>query len=142
MNILFICIGNTCRSVMAEYIAKRVLPSTIYIESAGVESGNGDYYQQHTVDVINEKLELDLMRLPAKNISTLNLGKFDKLYVLDKSMWSKLRKRKSFKIHRSKMYCFHVDDPYENDIQVYRDTFNSIMEIIVNIVRKDLLNEE
>ena len=36
-KILFLCTGNSCRSQIAEGIAKDIFDSTYYIESAGTE---------------------------------------------------------------------------------------------------------
>lgn len=38
MNILFVCRGNTCRSVMAEFIAKRFLAESHVLHSVSVQS--------------------------------------------------------------------------------------------------------
>ncbi len=35
-SLLFVCVGNTCRSVLAEHIAKRLFGPTTRIESAGI----------------------------------------------------------------------------------------------------------
>jgi protein-tyrosine-phosphatase len=108
-----------------------------YIESAGVESGRENFYQPYAIDVINETFNTDLKQLPSKNINDVDLSSFDKLYVLDKGMWEKLRNRKSLKHLKGKLFCYHIDDPFENDEQVYRDTFDDIMKLIIRLAKKD-----
>lgn len=36
LSLLFVCVGNTCRSVLAEYIAKRLFGPPTRVESAGI----------------------------------------------------------------------------------------------------------
>ncbi len=53
-NILVVCIGNICRSPMAEYFLKQEFPE-LHIESAGISGLTG-----HTAD---EKAQLCMQRL-------------------------------------------------------------------------------
>lgn len=57
INILFVCIGNTCRSVMAEYLFKNLLLeknllSKFNVKSCGISANNNDPPTQNTIDVI------------------------------------------------------------------------------------------
>jgi protein-tyrosine-phosphatase len=56
--ILFMCGFNSIRSPMAEVIAKSLLQPDIYIQSAGVRSGDHDPF----VDVVLEEVGLSLNR--------------------------------------------------------------------------------
>ncbi|PTG92493.1 low molecular weight phosphatase family protein [Staphylococcus chromogenes] len=51
MRIIFVCTGNTCRSPMAESIAKRLLP-THQIESRGLMASEGASPSAHTEEVL------------------------------------------------------------------------------------------
>ena len=59
MHITFICTGNTCRSPMAEGIARKVIEekypdSGITVSSAGLSTYNGAPASQHSIDVCRE----------------------------------------------------------------------------------------
>src|SRR5262249_38096767 len=51
-RVLFVCIGNACRSPMAEAIARHVAPDVIEASSAGLEPLG--YISQHTKTVLTE----------------------------------------------------------------------------------------
>ncbi|MGH6762949.1 MAG: low molecular weight phosphatase family protein [Phyllobacterium sp.] len=55
-SILFICGMNSIRSPMAELLARRVLPPSVYIASAGVQQGERDPF----VDVVLTEEDLSL----------------------------------------------------------------------------------
>src|SRR3546814_14602336 len=56
--VLFMCGWNSIRSPMAEVIAKRLLPSDIYVQSAGVRAGEADPF----ANAVLEELGLPLPR--------------------------------------------------------------------------------
>ena len=86
-RILFICHGNICRSVMAEYIFKNMVHESdeYYIESAAVsreELGNDIYPPA--------KAALKAHGVPfgkhsARQINKNDYDRFDKIYVMDES---------------------------------------------------------
>jgi protein-tyrosine-phosphatase len=58
-DILFVCTGNTCRSPMAEALARAVLGDSIKIGSAGVAAGAGSMASSGAVNaMLAEKLDL------------------------------------------------------------------------------------
>lgn len=67
MNILFVCRGNTCRSAMAEVIAKQFCrQSGIEFRSAGTEAFEGSPASRHAI-------ELMLHRIPNLNAHRAHL---------------------------------------------------------------------
>jgi protein-tyrosine-phosphatase len=76
--VLFMCGMNSIRSPMAEVIAKHLLPSDIYIQSAGVRSGERDPF----VDVVLEEIGLSLGRHQPRRMEELEDDFFDLIVTL------------------------------------------------------------
>jgi protein-tyrosine phosphatase len=58
-NVLFVCIGNTCRSPMAENIAKSLFKDDITFSSCGIKVISNKI-SQNAIQVIKDKLKIDL----------------------------------------------------------------------------------
>lgn len=71
--VLFSCTMNAVRSPMAESILKHLLGHRIYVDSAGVRSGELDGFAIEVMDEIG----IDLSRHKAKTFDTLEDTSFD-----------------------------------------------------------------
>jgi protein-tyrosine-phosphatase len=72
------CGWNAMRSPMAEAIAKRLLPSDIYVQSAGVRSGEPDPF----VDVVLDEIGLSIPRHQPRTLDDLEDDYFDVIITL------------------------------------------------------------
>lgn len=72
LNILFLCTGNSCRSQMAEAIARNLYPQHQFF-SAGIETHGMNPY---AIKVCNE-LGLDMSMHSSKHVDTFKDIKFD-----------------------------------------------------------------
>ena len=72
LNILFLCTGNSCRSQIAEAIARDLYPQHNFY-SAGIETHG---MNQYAIKVCNE-LGLDMSKHSSKLVDTLKGIKFD-----------------------------------------------------------------
>lgn len=69
MNILFVCTGNTCRSPMAEAVAKSLFPKEGYnIKSAGISAAEGESASENAVLAAAE-IGLDLSEHKASQLT-------------------------------------------------------------------------
>lgn len=76
--VLFMCGWNSIRSPMAEVIAKWLLPSDIYVRSAGVRAGEPDPF----VSAVLEEIGLPLPRYRPHTLDELEDDFFDLIITL------------------------------------------------------------
>lgn len=85
-NILFVCHGNICRSVMAEFVFKNMADADeYYVESAAVsreEIGNDIY--PPAKDALRAH-GVPFERHAARQVTMEDYGRFDSIYVMDES---------------------------------------------------------
>jgi len=114
-KILFVCHGNICRSVMAEYILKNKT-SDIYCESAATsneEIGNDIYPRaKRCLDTHNIKYD----RHYARRVTINDYDKFDEIYVMDSYNMSNILRILDDKDHKIKKLCsYDIEDPWYTD---------------------------
>ena len=90
-KVLFVCYGNTCRSPMAEGLARKILQERAGVDSAGLmpmfESAAPD-----AVAVLNELFDVDISQHRPKDITELSLDDYDRIIVLDTYVYNTLNK--------------------------------------------------
>lgn len=77
-SVLFMCGWNAIRSPMAEVIAKRLLPPDIYVQSAGVRSGERDPF----VDAVLDEIGLTIGKHQPRTLEDLEDDFFDLIITL------------------------------------------------------------
>ena len=136
-KLLFLCTGNSCRSQIAEAIAKKELSSSFSIESAGTEAHGLNPYTIKTLKEIN----IDISNNTSKAITDSELIKYDLIITLCGDA------RDKCPILDSKIKHIHWDlkDPAnfignESDtLQVYSKTRELIYKKIINL--KNMLDK-
>jgi protein-tyrosine phosphatase len=83
-RVLMVCLGNICRSPLAEGILKsKVDPNKVYIESAGT----GDYHIDDAPDprsiAVGKRYGLDITDQRGRQFSPEDFDRFDHIYVMD-----------------------------------------------------------
>jgi protein-tyrosine phosphatase len=83
-KILMVCLGNICRSPLAEGILRSKLPSEAYIiDSAGTGSWHiGNPPDTRSIKIAKEK-GLDISSLRGRQFSKKDFADFDYIYVMD-----------------------------------------------------------
>ncbi|MGN6469820.1 MAG: low molecular weight phosphatase family protein [Rhizobiaceae bacterium] len=77
-SVLFLCGQNVIRSPMAELLAKRVLPASIFVASAGVRAGERDPF----VDAVLAESGLSLGNRHPRSLDQLEDDYFDLIVTL------------------------------------------------------------
>lgn len=85
-RILMVCLGNICRSPLAEGILKsKVDPNKFFIDSAATSDYHiGDSPDSRSVSVA-QKNNLDITTQRGRQFRTEDFDKFDQIYVMDMS---------------------------------------------------------
>lgn len=89
VKILMVCLGNICRSPLAEGILASKLPQDKFtVDSAGT----GSWHVGHSPDArsiaIAKKHELDISKQKGRQFETADFDTFDYIYVMDKSNYN------------------------------------------------------
>ena len=136
IRICFVCLGNICRSPMAEFIMKsKVSSDQVHIESRGTsyeEEGNDIY------PPARKKLDRELIpytRHYSKCLEKHDYKKFDYFYCMEESnvrnVLSIFGKDPKNKI--KKLLSKDIDDPWYTDD--FDKTYNDLVEGIDNIIK-------
>ena len=129
-NILIVCIGNICRSPMAEALMRLQNPKK-NINSAGISALVGSPADPQAITVMAEN-HIDIASHIAKQISTELVAEADLILTMSKSQtkwieqqWPQCR-GKTFRIGH--WINKDIADPYLHDKQVFETTKQDIID--------------
>lgn len=129
-RILCICLGNTCRSVIAEYLIKWKYAEFFEVESAGIFA-RGENYSKHSIQIVKEKYGMDISEKKSMHIRERNMDEYDLLISLDKLVSDELL---SLGIKPEKILKMEVDDPFQKDYPAYEMTAEKIDLLIAEFL--------
>ena len=144
MKLMFVCTGNTCRSVMAEYIFKTMLQGDVEVCSAGMAAADGSSPSENTIEVCKSH-GIDVSDHKSTNVANSNIEDMDLVLTLETSHRNTLRKRYpdldifTIKEFNDVDYIYDIDDPFMSDLNVYEATFNEIKESLDKIYKNKFL---
>ena len=145
-KILMVCLGNICRSPLAEGILKSKLPSEEFIVDS---AGTGDYHIGSTPDnrsiKVAKKYGLDISNQRGRQFTELDFIKFDIIYVMDSSNYENVIRlarnendKNKVKMILNEIYPnqnYDVPDPYTGGIQGFESTFKMLDEACIEIAK-------
>ncbi|NJX14598.1 low molecular weight protein-tyrosine-phosphatase [Tamlana crocina] len=146
-KILMVCLGNICRSPLAEGILKSKLPSKGFtVDSAGTAAYHiGSTPDQRSVAVAR-KHGLDISKLRGRQFEIEDFDRFDFIYVMDSSNFQNVIKlaRNDNDISKVNMILnevhpkkdFEVPDPYYGGDQGFENVYNMLNEACDIIAQK------
>lgn len=149
MKIMFVCTGNTCRSAMAEGLAKKeIVEKNLNIDvcSAGISAATGENASYNTIAVLKE-YNVDMLFHKSTNILESKINDMDLILCMTNkhkqiliSAYPNLKE----KIYTLKEFCgFNTDstdtdisDPWGYDINTYRLCCAEISFCIDKLIEK------
>lgn len=145
-----VCLGNICRSPLAEGILRKQLEDAqlserFFVDSAAVAAYHtGDSPDKRSIAVARNH-NIDISHLKARQIKASDLDNFDYIFVMDRHNYQDVLSLSHTEAHRKKIhflrdaleYSHHkpVPDPYYGDMSDFENVFHLIDEACVGIVK-------
>ncbi|BAN47881.1 low molecular weight protein-tyrosine-phosphatase [Metapseudomonas resinovorans] len=139
MRVLFVCLGNICRSPTAEGVLRHKLREAGLLEQVQVDSaGTGDWHVGKAPDartrVAAQRRGYDLSQLRARQVSVEDFGGFDLILAMDESNLANLRSLNPGKsvaevdlfLRRYQLQLDEVPDPYYGG----EDGFEAVLDLV------------
>ncbi|HNL80892.1 MAG TPA: 3-deoxy-manno-octulosonate cytidylyltransferase, partial [Agitococcus sp.] len=143
INVLFVCLGNICRSPTAEGVFKTMVEKSGWKDLFNIDSaGTAAYYVGEPPDKRAQKHAkargYDLSKLRARFISPQDFKKFDHILVMDKKNFAEMEKvQKYCKDPKAKLQLFLDYHPSQQQGLEVPDPYNgsdSGFEIVLDLV--------
>lgn len=135
MNLLFVCSGNTCRSPMAEALARKIARrrglEDINVSSAGTNAWENSTATDEALLVGMER-DIDLTGHRARNLTPAIVSEADLIFVMTPGHVEQvLQLGGRGKVHVIDEYASGsrsrgITDPYGGDLDAYRQTADSL----------------
>ncbi len=146
INILMVCLGNICRSPLAEGIMASKLPKDKFnVDSAGT----GSWHIGHSPDARSistaKKNKLDISKQKGRQFNINDFAIYDYIYVMDKSNYDDVielaqtsEQKNKVQIILNELYPnenMDVPDPYfgmPNGFEIVYNMLNEVCDIIAD----------
>lgn len=105
-SILFVCTGNTCRSVFAEALTRRRFGTAARVSSAGLRPQPAED-AKNAIDTLRFDFSIDISSHIPRSVRDLDLNSFDVVVAMDKAI---ARELSTFS--KRKIVIWSIQDPW------------------------------
>lgn len=150
MKILMVCLGNICRSPLAEGIMKTKLPEGFFVDSVGtISMHEGEHPDKRAIQTAANH-NIDISRQKSRPITKKDLETFDKIYCMDIDVYEDVVSKAENEEQRQKISLFleplgdhknaEVPDPYWGDMKDFEDVFQ-LLDRGCDAIKKQILSQ-
>lgn len=149
LKVLMVCLGNICRSPLAEGILKnKVDPEKISVESAGTGSWHIGSRPDSRSIAVAKKHGLDIGSQRCRQFSVSDFDEFDIIYVMDNSNYKNVVAKSRNSVDASKVKLLlseietdelEVPDPYYDSENGFENVYQMI-DKACNVIAENLEN--
>ena len=146
VKILMVCLGNICRSPLAEGILASKLPKNFIVDSAGT----GSWHVGHSPDkrsiAVAQKNGLCIDNQKGRQFKTADFDEFDYIYVMDSSNYRDVIQLAKTLEHKNKVHLIlnelfpdenvDVPDPYYGAVNGFDNVYQMLDEAAEIIAKK------
>ena len=127
-SFLFVCYGNTCRSPMAEGLARKLLGEGVRVESAGLAPAF-EAAQPEAIEVMEDLYEVDISGHRTRDVSAFSLEETHWIIALDAYVYEALKER--FPGLGERLVFWDIDDPFGRPRRAYEQSAR-LIEYCIN----------
>lgn len=128
-----VCLGNICRSPLAEGIMKTKVPESFLIDSAGtISMHEGEHPDKRAIKTAANHI-INISKQRSRPITKADFDNFDKIYCMDIDVMADVVSKTKNEEQRQKVSLFlealgdhenaEVPDPYWGDMKDFEDVF-------------------
>ena len=149
MKILMVCLGNICRSPIAEGVLQNLISTNHLnwaVDSAGMENYHVGEHPHRYSQKICQKNGIDISKQKARQFVGADFKKFDKVYAMSQDVLEMLKYKAGSDFDDSKVMLFlnelnpgqnqSVPDPWYGPEEDYTYVFDLINKTCQKIVAK------
>ncbi|MFC4740640.1 low molecular weight protein-tyrosine-phosphatase [Flavobacterium ponti] len=151
VKVVMVCLGNICRSPLAEGILQSKVSENIFVDSAGT----ADYHVGELPDkrsiAVAQKHGIDISKQRCNHFTSKHFEEFDYIYVMDKSNYENVIQLAPSEETKQKVKLIlneshpnqnlEVPDPYYGGDDGFENVFQMLdeaCEVIANKLKTDL----
>ena len=146
-NVLMVCLGNICRSPLAEGILKsKIDPEKVHVDSAGTGDYNIDNIPDPRSIAVAKRYGLDISIQRGRQFQSEDFDRFDLIYVMDNFNFADVISLARNEDDKKKVYLIlnevfpgenvDVPDPYKGEEQGFENVYKMLDEACEIIASK------
>lgn len=144
-----VCLGNICRSPLAEGILQSKVSSEIFVDSAGTAAYHVGHLPDKRSIEVARKYGIDITTQRARKFTVQDFNAFDVIYVMDESNYSNIISLSTNKMDTEKVKLIldeihpeknvSVPDPYYGGDEGFENVYGLLDEACECIAKKYIL---